>query len=207
MDGDFLTIAVNVAVLALLISGVVLLLAVTVVVLKCYPSILLIVGNVRKITESTSVAAENVSVISNCFADRSDSIAENIAMAAEKGRDTMTNSAEASANISRATSCFADRSDSIAENIAVAAEKGRDTMTNSAEASANISRATSLLGPAGAVANYGRSIQTGILSLLTGEQKQRLVAKIKEELSSLDVVDVVDNFTKRVRGFWRARGR
>ena len=124
MDGDFLTIAVNVAVLALLISGVVLLLTVTVVVLKCYPSILLIVGNVRKITESTSVAAENVSVISNCFADRSDSIAENIAMAAEKGRDTMTNSAEASANISRATSCFADRSDSIAENIAWPPRKG-----------------------------------------------------------------------------------
>lgn len=198
MDGDFLTTAVTVAVLALLISGIVLLLTVTVVVLKCYPSILLIVGNIRKTTESTAVAVENIAVISKSFADRADSIAENIAAAAEKGRDTMTNAAEASANIARATSCFADRADSTAENIAAVVEKLRDTMTN-------VAGFASLLGPAGAVANYARSIQTGILSLLTVEQKQRLVAKIKEWLSSLDVVDVADNVTERVGGFLRFR--
>jgi phage-related tail protein len=103
MGPDTLTIANGVAVLVLAISGIALCSTITIFLIKLYPSVRSIASNLDKTTGSSAVTAENAAVIFTAFAAKADEMAENLATAAEKSRETMESTAETTSNLAAAS--------------------------------------------------------------------------------------------------------
>ncbi len=128
MSSDILAVATGVALLALIISALILCLSVTRALFRLYPDIRRIVANLESTIASTAVATENIAVASEKAPETMASAAiaaDNIAAAAGNARETMASTAKATENIAAASSLLGP-----AGAVASVLKTGKDLLTD-----------------------------------------------------------------------------
>ena len=128
MSPDILTVATGVALLALILSALILCLVMTRALFKLYPDIRRIVANLESTTASAAVATENIAAASEKAPETMASAAvaaENIAAATENARETLASTAQATGNIAAASSLLGP-----AGTVANVLKAGKDLLTD-----------------------------------------------------------------------------